>query len=236
MSVLVGVLVLLLQHPILVWYLSRSSVVASWGGWVDLFLFFFFSLSVAAAWSAPPSVGCGYWVCMLSSGSRISSVAHQLSCFGVGFSLCSITGGLFLCLIPFLWGKVSDSLQVPCSQPIKMVCWLFFTFAVLFDFDCCSLAQELSFVVCYLPYFRQGLITRLLWGLLPFQPVFTGSLCGDKLLSPPPFSVAPPTTPSLCCVLIFRSLFTVQLFLFCFVCFVLRGWGSVCPGCYAGLF
>jgi hypothetical protein len=45
---------------------------------------------------------------MLSSGSRINSVDHQLSCFGVGFSLCLITGGLFLCLAPFLWGKISD--------------------------------------------------------------------------------------------------------------------------------
>jgi hypothetical protein len=45
---------------------------------------------------------------MLFSGSGISSVAHQLSCLGVGFSLCLITVGLFLCLVPFLWGKVSD--------------------------------------------------------------------------------------------------------------------------------
>jgi hypothetical protein len=39
---------------------------------------------------------------------EISSVAHKLSGFGVGFSLCWFTGGLFLCLSPFLWGKVSD--------------------------------------------------------------------------------------------------------------------------------
>jgi hypothetical protein len=40
------------------WYLSRSSVIVSPGGWV-VFGFFFFCLSQAAAWSAPPSVGCG---------------------------------------------------------------------------------------------------------------------------------------------------------------------------------
>jgi hypothetical protein len=57
---------------------------------------------------------------MLFSGSEISSVAHQLSWFGVGFLLCLITGGLFLCFTPFLWGKVSDSsggplLSVSCD-------------------------------------------------------------------------------------------------------------------------
>jgi hypothetical protein len=45
---------------------------------------------------------------MLSSGSGISSVAHQPSCFGVGFSLCWFTVDLFHCLALFFWGKVSD--------------------------------------------------------------------------------------------------------------------------------
>jgi hypothetical protein len=39
---------------------------------------------------------------------------------------------------------------------------LFFNFAELFDFGCCSLAQEMSFVDCCLLYFRQQLITCLL--------------------------------------------------------------------------
>jgi hypothetical protein len=55
---------------------------------------------------------------MLFSGSGISSVAIQLSCFGVGFSLCLITGALFVCLTPFLWGKVSD----PSASPLLSVC------------------------------------------------------------------------------------------------------------------
>jgi hypothetical protein len=50
-----------------------------------------------------------------------------------------------------------------------MVCGLFFNLAGQFDFGCCSLAQEMSFVDCYLPYFRQRLITRPLLSLLPFQ-------------------------------------------------------------------
>jgi hypothetical protein len=55
---------------------------------------------------------------MLSSDYGISSVAHQLSCFGVGFSLCLNTGGLFLCFASFLWGKVSD----PSAGPLLSVC------------------------------------------------------------------------------------------------------------------
>jgi hypothetical protein len=60
-----------------------------------------------------------------------------------------------------------------------MVCLLFFNFAVLFDFGCCSLAQKMSFVDCYLLYFRQQVITSPLLALLPFQPLFTESLGGD---------------------------------------------------------
>jgi hypothetical protein len=55
---------------------------------------------------------------MFVSDSEISSVAHQLSCFGVGFLLCLFTRGLFLCLTPFLWGKVSDL----SAGPLLSVC------------------------------------------------------------------------------------------------------------------
>jgi hypothetical protein len=58
------------------------------------------------------------YVCMLFSCSWINSVAHQLSWFGVGFSPCLIPGGLFLCLAPFPWGKVSD----PSASPLLSVC------------------------------------------------------------------------------------------------------------------
>jgi hypothetical protein len=51
----------------------------------------------------------------------------------------------------------------------------FFNFAEPFDFECSSLPQEMSFVVCYLPYFRQWLITCLLLAFLLFQPLFTDS-------------------------------------------------------------
>jgi hypothetical protein len=68
-------------------------------------------------------------------------------------------------------------------------------------------------VDCYLPYFRQQLITHPLLALLPFQPLFTESSSGAQLLASLPFSSALSATLSLCCVLVFRSLFIVQ---FCF--------------------
>jgi hypothetical protein len=86
----------------------------------------------------------------------------------------------------------------------------------------------MSFVDCYLPYFRQQLITSLLLALLPFQPLFTESLHRDQLLALPPFSSVLSASCPLCCVLVFSSLF-IQLFFY-----FLQG-GSVCPGGYAGL-
>jgi hypothetical protein len=91
-----------------------------------------------------------------------------------------------------------------------MVCWLFFNFAMPFDFRCCSLAQEMSFVDGYLPYFRQQLITHWPSALLSFQPLFTESSHWDQLLTLPLFSGVLSATLSLCCVLILSSLFIVQ--------------------------
>jgi hypothetical protein len=68
----------------------------------------------------------------------------------------------------------------------------------------------MSFMDNYLTYVRQWLISHLLLALLPFQPLFTESPHGDQLLDPPSFSGALPATPSLCCVLIFSSLFIVH--------------------------
>jgi hypothetical protein len=93
-----------------------------------------------------------------------------------------------------------------------MVFWLFFNFAVSFDFVYCSLAQEMSFVDYYLPFFRQWLITHLLLALLPFQPLFTESPSGDQLLAPPPFSSAFSATSTPCYVLVFSSLFIAHFF------------------------
>jgi hypothetical protein len=75
----------------------------------------------------------------------------------------------------------------------------------------------MSFVDCYLPYFRQQLITSLLLALLPFQPLFTESSHGDQLLDPPTFSGVLSVSLPLSCVLVFSSLFIVQV-LFWFFC------------------
>jgi hypothetical protein len=136
-------LVLLLQHPVLV-LVFKQRLCLSLARWLgSLASFFFFSLSFSGSCLVSSSLS-EVWQFKFACCPQVlemSSVAHQPSCFGVGFPLCWFTGGLFLCLAPFLWGKVSDPSASPCCQCVMMVCWLFFNFAVLFDFGCCSLAR-----------------------------------------------------------------------------------------------
>jgi hypothetical protein len=82
-----------------------------------------------------------------------------------------------------------------------------------FDFVCCSVAQEMNFVDCCLPYFRQHLITHPVSGLLPFQSLSTESLSGDELLVPPPFSGAlrSPCPSAMCSFSVLCLLFTFFL-------------------------
>jgi hypothetical protein len=68
-----------------------------------------------------------------------------------------------------------------------MVCCLFFNFAVSFDFGFCCLAQEMSFMDHYLPYFRQWLITQTLLALC-LSRLCTESSHGELLLASPYFS------------------------------------------------
>jgi hypothetical protein len=142
---------------------------------------------------------------------------------------------LFLCLAPLPWGKVRD----PSAGFLLSVCYvgllIVFYFAISFDFGCCSLAQEMSFVDCYLPYFRQQLITHLLLALLPFQPLFTKSSHKDQLLAPVPFSIVLKAPQPLCCVFLFSSLFIIQGFFFFSFFFFCRVEWSVGPQGYAGL-
>jgi hypothetical protein len=74
--------------------------------------------------------------------------------------------------------------QLHVVRSLFWFCWLFFNFLILFDFGCNSLVQQISFVDCYLPYFRQQLISCLLSAHLPF---FTESSCRDQHLAPPLF-------------------------------------------------
>jgi hypothetical protein len=96
-----------------------------------------------------------------------------------------------------------------------MVCCLFCNFAGLFDFGCCSLAQEMSFVnhsstnrTC--PISGSGLSPAL----LPFQPLFTECSCSDYFLAPTLFSGVFSVSCPLCRVLVFSLLFIVQEFFF----------------------
>jgi hypothetical protein len=134
---------------------------------------------------------------------------------------------LFLSLTPFLWGKVRDpsagSLLLACYDGLLIV----FQFCMSFDFGYYSLAQEMSFVDCYLLYFRQWFITRLLSALLPFQSFFTECSHGDQLLAPPPFSGVLTVPLPLCCLFLFSSLLIIQFFF--------KAEGSVCTGGYASL-
>jgi hypothetical protein len=84
----------------------------------------------------------------------ISSVVHQLSCFGVGFSLSLFTGGLFLCLTPFLWGKIRDP---SCCDGLLFVfqfcraVWLWVLLIGSEDEHCGSLPAQLQAATYHSP-------------------------------------------------------------------------------------
>jgi hypothetical protein len=150
---------------------------------------------------------------MLSSGSVISSVAYQPSCFGVEFSLYLFTADLFLCLTSFLWGKVSDPsaggpLLSACCDGLLFV----FNFAGPFDFGCCSLAQKMSLWTTACPISGSGLSPACCW------PFCLSSFCllkGHVEISSlflPTFPVCFQSSHPLFYVLAFSSLFIIQVF------------------------
>jgi hypothetical protein len=143
-----------------------------------------------------------------------SSVAHQPSCIGVGFSLYWLTGGLFLCLAPFLWGKFRDlsagSLLSACCDGLLIVfqfcsiIWLWILLTCSGD-KLCRLLPALFQAAAYHPP---------LSALLPFQPLFIESLHGDQLLASPLFSSVLTAPCPLFCAFLFSSLFIIQGFFF----------------------
>jgi hypothetical protein len=88
----------------------------------------------------------------------------------LAFCRACFLGACFFASLSFSGAKSVIHQLAPCCQHVVMICCLFFKFAEPFDFGCCSLAQEMSFVVCYLPYFSQWLFTCPLSAFLPFQP------------------------------------------------------------------
>jgi hypothetical protein len=158
---------------------------------------------------------------VLSSGSGDQLYSPPAVLLWNWIFACWFIGGLFLCLALFLCGKVSDpsagSLLSACCDGLLFV----FNFVELFDFGCCSLAQEMTFVVHYLPYFRQWLITHPVSVLLPFHALFTTISHSYQLLAPVPFSgVLSATLPPPLCA-------SFQFLVYC--TFFFFAWGSAQP-------
>jgi hypothetical protein len=128
-SVLVYVLVLLLQHLALV-FIFKQRLCVSLSRCLGSLTDFFLSFSSCCIVSSSFSEMWQFEFLCCPQFPEVSSVAHQPSCFGVGFLLCWFTGGLFLYLAPFLRGKVSD----PSAGPLLSVCCE----GLLFVFQFCS--------------------------------------------------------------------------------------------------
>jgi hypothetical protein len=158
---------------------------------------------------------------------EISTVVHQLSCFGVGFLLCLFTGSLFLCLAPFLWDKVSD----PSASSLLSVCCDFLLFVFQFcraawlwvllsgsgDGFCGPIPALLKAVAYHVPTIDPPAFPTICLLILcmeiSFLPLLPSPVCFQHL------------APSAMCY------FSVHCLLFIF--FFARG--SVCQGGYADL-
>jgi hypothetical protein len=219
-SVLV-VLVLLFQYPVLVLIFKQKLLVLS-GGW-GVSPVFFLSFSVSSLVSSSLSE---IWLVLRFQRSALWPTS--CSALELGFHCVGLLGAYFFALRPFSGASSEIHQPALCFQHFMLVCWLFFNFAILFDFGCCSRVQEMSFVNCYLPYFSQWLIT------CPLSALCISSLFLESLCVSPTFSGALRAPCPLCWVS-----FSIPCLLFRFFClfvlyFFARHW-PVCPGCYAGL-
>jgi hypothetical protein len=169
---------------------------------------------------------------MLSSGSGINSVVHQLSCFGFH---CAWLLGLVSLPCPLSLGQGQWSVRrLPA---VSMLWW----FADCFSILQCHLTLDVAHwlkrwalwtATCFISC--SGLSPARCWSF------WLSSLCLLKVhteirsLPLPPFSGVFLATPPLCCVLVLSSLFIVQVFLFVCLFSGVGGW-SVCLGDYASL-
>jgi hypothetical protein len=154
-----------------------------------------------------------------------SSVAYQLSCFEVGFSLCWFTGCLFLCLTPFLWGRFSD---LSAGALLSVCCD-----SLLIVFQFCRVVWLLIFITSSgeefcrpLPaLFQAATNHHPAISLLAFPPFVYWKFVQRSVPCFPLFSGVLSVSHLLFCVLVFSSLFVFFSF----------AWGSLCPGGYASL-
>jgi hypothetical protein len=121
-----------------------------------------------------------------------------------------------------LWSRLYSIYPLCC--PARLQFTVFFSFAGQFSFGCCSLAQEMSSVVHYLPCFREWLITGPLSAFAAFPVFIYWEFSAEFSSLPPPFSsvVSAFHLPPLLSVFDYSSLFVFQ---FCW-----GGRASVCPG------
>jgi hypothetical protein len=204
---------LLLQHPVLM-LVFKQKLYVSLASWLGRLTSYFPVFQQQLLSQLLPQWGVGVLRFQRSALWPTSCPTLEL-----GFRCVGLLGAFFCALPPFSGARSEIHQPAPCYQRVMLVCWLVFNFSTLFDFGCCSLAQEMNFVDHYLPYFRQWLITCLLSSLLPFMPLFMESLHRNQLLAPLIF----PSALRASCPL-FSSLFIIQFFgVFC------------CPGSYAGL-
>jgi hypothetical protein len=177
------VLVLLFQHPVLVLGFKQKVCLSLARCLAETHQFFFLSFRGSCLVSL--SLG-EVWLVLRFRRSALWPTSHPA--LKLGFRCC-FTGGLFLCLPPFLWARSEIRQSSLCCQHVMLVCITKCWLAVLFDFGCCSLTKKMCFVYHYLPCFRQWLITCP----LSFPVFFIESSCGDQLLASS--SPVPQTTP-----------------------------------------
>jgi hypothetical protein len=206
--------VLLLKHPVFV-FVFKQKLCLSLARWLGS-LAHFFPLCFSGSCLVSSSLSEVWLVLRFWRSALWSTSCPALD---LGFFCVGLLGTCFFASPPVYGARSEIHQPAPCCS---MLCWFAdcrFNFAKLFDLGCCSLAQEMSFVDCYLPYFRQWLITCLLSTLLPFQSLFTENSHGIQLFAPPPFTSALRAPHPLCCVS-----FSVPCLLFRFF-FFLRGQG-----------
>jgi hypothetical protein len=189
-------------------------------------MFLILSFSGSCLVSSSLSEVCQFNFAYCPQVQEISSVVHQLSCLGGSYSLYLFTGGLFLCLIPFLCGKVSD----PSASLLLSAC----CDGSLFVFQFCR--------VIWLWVLLTGSGDELC-GLLP-------ALLQTVAYHPP--AVSPPAFPAICLLIVcveisslphppspVSALFvflppllcaSFQFIVYCTVfCFCWGGWGVSLP-------